>query len=184
MLGGSFYPPHSGHIQISEEAIKKLNINEVWWIIAQKHPEKSFINEKNFTQRVDEAKKILKNPKIKIINNLDYCSDKHTFNNLKKILKNSEEKSFVYLIGADNLLNFHTWYKWEKIFQLIPIAVFDRPKYKNSSLSSKSSKKFRKFTYPEKFAKKLPFLKPPAWIYFHGKQNYIESSLIRKKNEN
>ena len=183
-MGGSFYPPHSGHIQISEEAIKKLNLNEVWWVIAQKHPEKSFINEKNFTHRVYEAKKILKNPKIKIINNLDYCSNKHTFNNLKKILKNSEEKSFVYLIGADNLLNFHTWYKWEKIFQLIPIAVFDRPKYKNSSLSSKSSKKFRKFTYPEKFAKKLPFLKPPAWIYFHGKQNYIESSLIRKKNEN
>ena len=68
LLGGSFYPPHSGHIQISEEAIKKLNLNEVWWIIAQKHPEKSFINEKNFTQRTDEAKKILKSPKIKIIN--------------------------------------------------------------------------------------------------------------------
>ena len=112
MLGGSFYPPHSGHIQISEEAIRKLNLNEVWWIIAQKHPEKSFINEKNFTQRVDEAKKILKNPKIKIINNSDYCSDKHTFNNLKKILKNSNEKSFVYLMGADNFLNLHTWYKW------------------------------------------------------------------------
>ena len=183
-MGGSFYPPHSGHIQISEEAIRKLNLNEVWWVIAQKHPEKSFINEKNFDERVNKAKKILKNPKIKIINNLDYCSDKHTFNNLKKILKNSEEKSFVYLIGADNLLNFHTWYKWEKIFQLVPIAIFDRPKYKNKSLSSQSSKKFRKFTYSEKFAKKLPFLKPPARIYFHGKQNYIESSLIRKKNEN
>ena len=183
-MGGSFYPPHNGHIQISEEALKKLNLNEVWWIIAKKHPQKNFINEKNFSQRINEAKKISKNPKIKIAKNLDYCSDKYIFNNLKKILKDSKEKSFVYLIGADNLLNFHTWYKWEKIFQLIPIAVFDRPKYKNSSLSSKSSKKFRKFIHLEKFAKKLPYLKPPAWIYFHGKQNYIESSFIRKKNEN
>ena len=83
---------------------------------------------------------------------------KHTFNNLKKILKNSEEKSFVYLIGADNFLNFHTWYKWEQIFQLIPIAIFDRPKYKNISLLSKSAKKFRKFRYLEKLSKKLPFL--------------------------
>ena len=70
------------------------------------------------------------------------------------------------------------------IFQLMPIAVFDRPKYKNISLSSRSSKKFRKFRYLEKLSKRLPFLKPPAWIYFHGKQNYAKSSLIRKKNEN
>ena len=184
-MGGSFYPPHLGHVQISEEALKKLNLNEIWWIIAQKHPEKDFINEKNFSQRINEAKKVLKNPKIKIVKNLDYCGDEHTFNNLKKILKDSEEKSFIYLIGADNLLNFHTWYKWEEIFQLMPIAVFDRPKYKNISLSSRSSKKFRKFRYLEKLSKRLPFLKPPAWIYFHGKQNYAKSSLIRRrKNEN
>ena len=184
MLGGSFCPPHPGHIQISEEALKKLNLNEVWWIIAQKHPEKKFINEKNFSQRINEAKKISKNYKIKIIENLHYCSDKHTIKNLKKLIKNSDEKNFVFLMGADNLLNFHNWYKWEKIFQLIPIAIFDRPRYKNNSLSSKSAKKFRKFRYLEKLAKILPFLKPPAWIYFHGKQNYIKSSLIRKKNEN
>ena len=162
-MGGSFYPPHSGHIQISEEAIRKLNLNEVWWVIAQKHPEKSFINEKNFTQRVDEAKKILKNPKIKIINNLDYCSDKHTFNNLKKILKNSEEKSFVYLIGADNLLNFHTWYKWEKIFQLIPIAVFDRPKYKNTHDCTRHNQ-VKSFTiyssYPQSCPQAIDTIKP------------------------
>ena len=96
MLGGSFCPPHPGHIQISEEALKKLNLNEVWWIIAQKHPEKKFINEKNFSQRINEAKKISKNYKIKIIENLHYCSDKHTIKNLKKLIKNSEEKNFVF----------------------------------------------------------------------------------------
>ena len=183
-MGGSFFPPHLGHVQISEEALKKLNLNEVWWIIAQKHPEKNFINEKNFSQRINDAKRILKNTKIKIIKNLDYCSDQHTFNNLKKILKNSDEKSFVYLMGADNFLNLHTWYKWEEIFKLIPIVVFDRPKYKNISLLSKSAKKFRKFRYLEKLSKRLFFIKPPAWIYLHGKQNYAKSSLIRKKNEN
>ena len=87
-------------------------------------------------------------------------------------------------MGADNFLNLHTWYKWEEIFKLIPIAVFDRPKYKNISLLSKSAKKFRKFRYLEKLSKRLFFIKPPAWIYLHGKQNYAESSLIRKKNEN
>ena len=131
---GSFYPPHSGHIQISEEAIKKLNLKEVWWIVAQKHPEKDFINEKNFFKRVNDAKKISKNCKIKIVEDLDYCSDKYTYNNLIELVKSSEEKSFVLLMGADNLLNFHNWYKWQKIFELLPIAIFDRPKHKNNSL--------------------------------------------------
>jgi len=184
LLGGSFYPPHSGHVQISEEAIKKLNLKEVWWIVAQKHPEKDFINEKNFFKRVNDAKKISKNCKIKIVEDLDYCSDKYTYNNLIELVKSSEEKSFVLLMGADNLLNFHNWYKWQKIFELLPIAIFDRPKHKNNSLSSKSAKRFRKFRYLENLSKSLPFLKPPAWIYFHGKQIYIESSSIRKKNEN
>ena len=115
---------------------------------------------------------------------MEFFETSKIFDDWKKLIKNSDEKNFVFLMGADNLLNFHNWYKWEKIFQLIPIAIFDRPRYKNSSLSSKSAKKFRKFRYLEKLAKILPFLKPPAWIYFHGKQNYIKSSLIRKKNEN
>ena len=65
-MGGSFFPPHSGHIQISEEAIKKLNLKEVWWIVAKTHPEKDFINENNFSKRISDAKKISKNCKIKI----------------------------------------------------------------------------------------------------------------------
>ena len=161
-----------------------MNLNEVWWIVAQKHPEKNFVNKKNFSERTNDAKKISKNSKIKIIENLNYCKDKNTINNLKELIKNYKETNFVFLIGADNLLNFHKWYEWEKIFKLIPIAVFDRPKYKNSSLTNQSAKKFRKFRYLEKFSRNLPFLKPPAWIYFHGKQNYSKSSIIRKKNEN
>ena len=182
MLGGSFFPPHSGHIQISEEAIKKLNLKEVWWIVAKTHPEKDFINENNFSKRISDAKKISKNCKIKILENLNYCSDKYTYNNLVELIKSSDEKSFVFLMGADNLLNFHNWYKWEKIFELIPIAVFDRPNYKNNSLSSKSAKKYRRYKYLEKFSKLLATLRPPAWIYFHGKHNYIKSSNIRKNN--
>ena len=182
MLGGSFFPPHNGHIQISEDAIKKLNLHEVWWIVAQTHPDKNFINEKNFLERLNNAKKIPKNCKIKVIENLNYCNNKYTYNNLNKLTECSDEISFVFLMGADNLLNFHYWYKWEKIFELMPIAVFDRPNYKNSSLSSKSAKKFRQFKYLEKLSKLLPDLKPPAWIYFHGKQNYIKSSNIRKNN--
>ena len=183
MLGGSFFPPHKGHLEISKQALKKLDLKEVWWLIAKKHPEKDFINEKNFLTRVNDAKKISKNCKIKVIENLEYCGDKYIINNLKKLIKDYNEKSFIFLMGADNLKNLHKWYKWKEIFKLIKIAVFDRPKYKNSALSSIAAIKFRKFRHPEKLAKLLPFTKSPGWIFFHGKQNYMESSGIRKKNE-
>ena len=135
-------------------------------------------------ERVNEAEKISKNYKIKIIENSNYCDGKYTINNLIKLIRNYRSKNFIFLMGADNLINFDKWHKWEKIFQLIPFAVFDRPEYKNKSLSNKCAKKYRKFRYKETSAKDLPFLKPPAWIYFHGKKNYIKSSAIRKKNEN
>tara|TARA_Y100000590_G_scaffold469138_1_gene655070 strand:+ start:5054 stop:5599 length:546 start_codon:yes stop_codon:yes gene_type:complete len=180
-LGGSFDPPHQGHVQISEEALKKLNLKEIWWIVAKKHPEKEFINEKNFIERIEKSKKILKNSRIKIIENLNYCEDKYVINNLKNLIKDFKEKNFIFLIGADNLLNLDKWYKWEEIFRLLPIAVFDRPKYTNISLSSKPANKYRKFKFLEKYSKKLPFLKPPAWIYFYGKKNYSKSSIIRNK---
>jgi len=84
-------------------------------------------------------------------------------------------------MGSDNLLNFHHWYKWEQIFMLMPIAIFDRPRYKSNSLSSKAAKKFRNFKQLEKISKILPLLKAPAWIYLHSKQNYKKSSIIRNK---
>lgn len=185
-MGGSFYPPHKGHLQITNEAIKKLCLQEVWWLVARQHPDKKFINKSNFSSRVNEIKKllILNSSKIKIITNKKFTENKSSIINLKKIIKTLKKINFVWLMGADNLHNFHSWYNWKEIFNLIPIAIFDRPNYSNISLASKVVKTFIKSRYPETFLKKLSFTRPPAWIYIHGKLNYSESKVLRKKNDN
>ena len=131
ILGGSFYPPHKGHLQITNEAIKKLCLQEVWWLVARQHPDKKFINKNNFSSRVNEIKKllILNSSKIKIITNKKFTENKSSIINLKKIIKTLKKINFVWLMGADNLHNFHSWYNWKEIFNLIPIAIFDRPNY-------------------------------------------------------
>ena len=77
---------------------------------------------------------------------------------MNKLIKDFKEHSFILLMGADNLSSFHNWYKWEKIFELIPVAIFDRPKYKNISLSNKTAKKFRNYRCSENLSKKIIFL--------------------------
>ena len=183
-MGGSFYPPHEGHVQITKEAIKKMGLCEVWWLVAQEHPEKKFINKNNFASRINEIKKLSNGSRIKIITNKKFTENKSSLINLKKIIKTYKKINFVWLMGADNLYNFHFWYNWKEIFKLIPIAIFNRPNYSNISLASKAAKIFFKKRYPETFLKKLSSQKPPAWVFIHGRMNYFESKVLRKKNDN
>ena len=183
MLGGSFYPPHNGHIEISNLAIKKLNLDEIWWLTAVKHPFKNFINEKNFLSRIEKTKKFINNPKIKIIINKKFLINNYSIKNLRKIIEFYQNTNFIWIMGADNLLTFHKWYKWKEIFKLLPIAVFDRPKFSNISLSSISAIAFSKNRYSEKASKKLYSINPPAWIFLHEKLNYLKSEKIRNRKE-
>ena len=157
-------------------------MHEVWWLVAQEHSDKKFINKNNFALRINEIKKILNTPKIKVIIRKEFTENKKSYINLKKIIQKYRKINFVWLMGADNLYNFHSWHNWKKIFNLIPIAIFDRPNYSNISLTSKAVITFNKSRYPETFLKKLSSIFPPAWIYIHGKQNYFESKNLRKKN--
>ena len=158
-------------------------MREVWWLVTQEHPDKKFINKNNFTLRINGIKKILNTQKIKIIIRKEFTENKKSYINLKKIIQKYKKINFVWLMGADNLYNFHTWYNWKEIFNLLPIAIFNRPGYSNTSLASKAAKKFAKNRSRETFSRKLSNVTPPAWIFFHGQLNYLESKILRKKNE-
>ena len=115
-------------------------------------------------ERVNEAKKISKNYKIKIIENSNYCDDKYTINNLIKLIRNYRSKNFIFLMGADNLISFHKWHKWKDISKKCVIIVFDRHGYKRKSLNSTTFKRLNK--------DKLKF--------FEFKKVNISSSQLRK----
>ena len=143
ILGGSFDPAHKGHLKISTEAKKNFKINKIIWAVTQKNPFKS---KSKFTlkKRIDFAKKITK--KYNFIS-VKYYENKiksnKTINLINYIKKKNIKSEIFFLMGADNLIAFHKWHKWQKISKNCTILVFDRTNYKSKSLKSIAFKKLR-----------------------------------------
>ena len=164
VLGGTFDPPHFGHLYISKIALKKLKLNKLIWAATKKNPlkKKPYLN---INKRIKLAKTIIKKEKKIFVHYFDNkIKSSNTFNLLKHIKNKQKKADLYYLIGADNLVNFHKWKNWKKIPQLAKIVVFPRENYlikKNRYIALKSFKK-----------KDL--------IYISSKKLNISSSLIRK----
>ncbi len=180
-MGGSFNPAHKAHTHISLMALKRLRLNQIWWIISPQNPLKDQKDTAPIKKRVYEANLLINNPNIKIgIPEIKF-NNTYTFNTLKKLKMLNPYVHFVWLMGADNLASFHLWKKWTTIFENIPIAVFDRPKYSNSSISSKAAQTFSKYRIKDSSIENLVLKTPPAWYFFHSKADTISSSFIRKE---
>ena len=164
ILGGTFDPPHIGHLHISKIALKKLRLDNIIWVITKQNPfkKKPYLST---NIRIKLSKSITKNQKKISVKYLDdLVKSKNTFNLLNFMKKNKKKIKLFFLIGADNFINFHKWNKWNKIPKLAKIVVFARPKYSIKSLNSIAAKKLNK----------------NEWIYINSKKMNISSSLIRK----
>tara|TARA_B100001057_G_scaffold181632_1_gene182381 strand:+ start:3507 stop:4028 length:522 start_codon:yes stop_codon:yes gene_type:complete len=143
ILGGSFDPAHKGHLAISKEAIKKLKLKKIIWAITKKNPFKR-ISKINIKDRIKYCEKITKKNKliqVKFYENI--INSNKTIDLINFISKNKKIEIF-FLMGADNLINFHKWHKWKIIAKKCNIIVFDRRGYKKKSLNSTTFKRFNK----------------------------------------
>ena len=164
ILGGTFDPPHIGHLHISKIALKKLKLKKLIWIIAKKNPLKKnpYLNSKI---RIKLSKYITKKEKKIFVRYLDNkIKSENSYDLLNYLYKKNKKSKLFFLIGADNLVQFHKWKNWRKIPKFAKIVVFARPKYSIKSLNSIAAKKLNK----------------NEWIYINSKKVNISSSLIRK----
>ena len=164
ILGGTFDPAHIGHIKISRKAKKKFKLNCIIWAITKKNPFKNK-SKLNLNARIKYAKKITKKEKFIKIEFFENKIKSNKTINLINYFKKINKKSDIYFImGADNLINFHKWHKWKSISQKCNILVFDRQGYKTKSLKS--------ITFKHLNQKSLEFVK--------FKKVNISSSKLRK----
>jgi nicotinate-nucleotide adenylyltransferase len=139
ILGGSFDPAHKGHLAISKEAKKKFKLKSVVWAITNQNPFKKKASN-DLKKRISFCKKIIsKNKFIKIKYFEDIIKSNKTSDLIDYFYKTGKYEIF-FLIGADNLINFHKWHKWRNILKKSKLIVFDRHGYKKSSLNSKTYK--------------------------------------------
>ena len=131
LLGGSFDPPHKGHLYISPLKLKKyFRLNEIWWLVTPQNPLK-ISKPATYKERIVNCKKISKGKPIIIKEIEKNINSKYTYKTLNYLLNNYTNIKFFWLMGADNLINFHKWQKWRQIFKEISIVVFKRHGYNN-----------------------------------------------------
>jgi nicotinate-nucleotide adenylyltransferase len=167
LLGGSFNPAHAGHIHLSLQAMKKLGLNEVWWLISPQNPLKEKTGIAPYEIRLAQARNILKNhPHIKICEIEKEQSLQFTIDTIKALQKKHPKHHFVWMMGADNLAQFHRWKKWKEIAARIPILICDRSPTSHHALKSPFALSFSRYRMEDSNMRALTKRKPPCWGYF------------------
>lgn len=187
LLGGSFNPAHEGHRYISLLALKRLRLSAVWWLVAPHNPLKNRSEIAPFDERVAHARKIARHPRIRVSTLEDEIRTTFTVDTLAVLIRRFPAIRFVWLIGADNLIQISRWEQWERIFSMVPIAVLARPAYARKAHASVAARRFATARIAESCAGGLAKREPPAWVFLHirphpGSATTIRAETIRAKS--
>lgn len=181
LFGGSFDPPHSGHVTVSEMALRRIGLHQLWWMVTPGNPLKDHSSLPSLQERMDNCRAITKDPRIIITAFEKSFRVRYTADTLQILATRHPDVNFVWIMGADNLANFHKWEKWERIAATFPIAVYDRPGSTLSLHSSKAAHRFAHERMDETEIQLLPTAKAPAWSFIHGPRTSISSTQLRDR---
>jgi nicotinate-nucleotide adenylyltransferase len=182
LFGGSFNPPHGGHALVAEIALRRLALDQLWWIVTPGNPLKSSRELAPLSERISLSEKIAQDPRIKVTAFEAASRTRYTADTLALIKQRNPGVDFVWIMGADNLRDFHRWQRWRQIATTFPIAVIDRPGATLSFLSSVMAKTFDYARIDEADAPTLAHHKAPAWTFIHGPRSLLSSTAIRQGN--
>ena len=180
LLGGSFDPPHEGHVHITKLALKIFNLSKIWWLVCPENPIKS-VTPSDVNSRFLASKKIMKHPSVIITDLERKFKTKYTFQTLIKLKKLYPSTKFVWLMGADNLINFHHWKNCDWIMKNIPVGVLARPEEQIKAGLSRTAIKFGNYRLPKEKSIILSNYIPPVWTLSTGPMRNISSTEIREK---
>jgi len=179
LLGGSFNPAHAAHVEISLTALKRLGLDQVWWVVTSGNPLKKPSKLPRLSERVEAARKIANHPRIAVTGFPGETGSPYTVDLLTELKRRHPAVSFVWLMGADNLAQVHQWRSWQKIFATVPIAVLDRPGFRLKARASQAATRFQEFHVDESDAQGLARMTPPAWTIITHRLSPLSSTAIR-----
>lgn len=136
LLGGSFNPAHDGHRYVSLAVMKRLGLDAVWWLVSPGNPLKDAKGNAEYALRLKKARQVANHPRIRVSDVEKRFGTRYTINTLRRLQQRYPEHDFVWIMGADNLAQFHRWKDWREIARLVPIVVVDRKPYTVPALCS------------------------------------------------
>lgn len=182
LFGGSFNPAHEGHRQISEEALKRLGLDRVWWLVSPQNPLKSSRDMAPLAERLASARRMAAGDRRILVTDLETrLGSAYTADTLAALTRLLPRVRFVWLMGADNLIQVHQWQDWPQIFNRLPVAVFDRPTYSLGALSGKAARAFARYRLKERSARCLAEARPPCWVFIRCRLSPQSATEIRAR---
>ncbi len=179
LFGGTFDPAHAAHRAASLLAMRRLGLDGVWWLVTPGNPLKDTHGLAPLAQRVMTAKAVACHPRIEVTDFEATLGTSYTYETVNYLVRRCPGVHFVWIMGADNLRNFHRWQRWRGIAGLLPIAVVDRLGPSLYASASAAGQALAHARIPESAAKTLPERTPPAWIYLHGLKSPLSSTALR-----
>ncbi len=181
LFGGSFNPPHAGHALVAETAMRRLRLNQLWWMVTPGNPLKDHSILAPLEERIALSEVAAEDPRMKVTAFEAAHRVRYTADTVALVQARNPGVNFVWIMGADSLRDFHKWERWQEIMRSIPIAVFDRPGATLSFLSSKVAKTFDHARIDEEDAPLLARSNPPAWTFIHGPRSPLSSTMLRRQ---
>lgn len=179
LFGGSFNPPHEGHRAASLLALRRLNLDRIWWLVTPGNPLKDTSGLMPLAKRLEAARHASRHPRIAVTDIEAAIGARYTFDTIAYLKRRCPGVRFVWVMGADNLCTFGRWQRWQDIARLVPIALVDRPGFTLKALHGRAAEALAPYRKDESRASALATLAPPAFIFLHGPRSPLSSTALR-----
>ncbi len=179
VMGGTFNPPHAGHALISRTALRRLGLDQLWWVVTPGNPLKFNNGLPPVAHRMALCRQLAPDTRMYVTAFEEELGTPFTASTLAFLVERYPSVHFVWIMGADNLSSFHRWQFWRQIVLSVPIAVVDRPGWRLKALASPAAHWMRRGYVPERRAGELAKLPPPAWTFLTGPLSRLSSTELR-----
>jgi nicotinate-nucleotide adenylyltransferase len=179
LLGGSFNPAHGGHLRLSLFALKRLALDEIWWLVSPQNPLKPVAGMVPMRERLKKATAVATHPRIHATDIEARLGTRYTVDILERLTPRYPSVRFVWLMGADNLAQVDRWHRWQALFSHVAVAVIDRPGQTYAALSSPAFHALapRRYKGPLHSLVRQPL---PAWAFVFGFRDWTSATALRQ----
>ncbi|MEM7526181.1 MAG: nicotinate-nucleotide adenylyltransferase [Pseudomonadota bacterium] len=182
LLGGSFDPPHQGHVHITRWALRTFKLDQVWWIVSPGNPLKAH-GPAEMSRRLAACRQVMRHPRVKITDLEARLGCQYTADTLERIATRYPGTRFAWLMGADNLAGFHRWERWDWIMAHFPVGVLARPGEQLHAGLAPVTRRFGRWRLPQHAAACLTDGPTPRWALMTGAMSTSSSTAIRARGD-
>jgi len=177
LLGGSFNPAHAGHLHISREALRRVGVDQIWWLVSPQNPLKPVKGMAPLARRLANARATANHPQVLVTDVESRLGLSKTADVIRRLGQRYPRVRFVWLMGADNLGQIPRWWRWTRIFHTASVAVMDRSPYSYKALAGAAAARFARVR--KRNPRALAKVNPPAWSYLAIRRHAASATAIR-----